>query len=366
MLTESDIRDLLSYEASAPVLSIYLNAEPEEGGAEAAKLRLRNMLKEVDLPEDVEAVLRYFDHEHDWSGRSVVVFSCAPERYWQVYSLAVPIRSRVRVSSQPYVKPLADLLDYYGGYGVVLIDKQGARLFSFHLGELREQDGFLGKEVRHTKRGGGSQAPGRRGGTAGQTNYVEEISDRNMRDVVEYATQFFKDNHVRRVLIGGTEDNIAQFRTHLPKSWQSLVVGAFPMSMVASHHEVFQRAMEVGREAEQRREADLVSAVVTAAAKGRGGVLQLEDTLRAVHEGRVQTLLIQDGFRAPGCRCQSCGYVSGRRYDFCPFCGGSCEEIPDAVDLAVRQVMQAGGEVEVLHGSPAFSGFSTIGALVRY
>lgn len=366
MLTDSDLRELLSFEPGAPVLSVYLNTEPEEGTTDAARLRLRTMLKEVDQPADVESVLRYFEHNHDWSGRSVAVFSCAAKNFFRAYSLAAPIRGRVRVGDRPYVKPLADLLDSYGGYGVVLVDKQGARLFSFHLGELREQDGVMGEAVRHTKRGGGSQAPGRKGGVAGQTNYVEEVADRNMREIVEYATRFFKENNVRRVLIGGTEDNISLFRNQLPKSWQSLVVGTFPISMVASSSEVLEKALEIGQQAERRREADLVETLLTAAAKGRGGVVELDETLNAVREGRVQTLVIREGFRAPGCRCSSCGYFSSIQQETCSFCGGACESIPDAVELAVREVMQAGGEVEVLHDDPTFQGFHKIGALLRY
>ena len=81
MLTDSDLRELLSFEPGAPVLSVYLNTEPEEGTTDAARLRLRTMLKEVDQPADVESVLRYFEHNHDWSGRSVAVFSCAAKNH---------------------------------------------------------------------------------------------------------------------------------------------------------------------------------------------------------------------------------------------------------------------------------------------
>jgi peptide chain release factor subunit 1 len=366
MLTDRDLRELLSFQAQAPVLSIYLNLDPSEGSAEAHKLRLRSMLKEVDLPEDEAALLRYFDHEHDWSGRSVAVFSCQPEGFLRVYTLAVPVRSRIRTSSRPYVKPLADLLDSYGGYGVVLVDKQGARLFSFHLGELTEQEGLLGEAVRHTKRGGGSASPGRKGGVAGQTNYVDEITDRNIRDAVEFSTRFFSEHNVRRILIGGTDDNVALFRSQLPKAWQSLVVGVFPMSMTASHREVLERAMEVAQKADLQREYKVIETVVTGAAKGRGGVLHLEDTLNAVHDGRVQMLVIQDGFRAPGCRCSSCGHLSARHMETCPFCGSACEEIEDAVELAVRRVLQAGGEVEFIHRDYMQSDFNGIGALLRY
>lgn len=366
MLTDSDLRELLSYQAQSPVLSVYLNTDPAEGNADAHKLRLRSMLKDIEMPEDTSAVLRYFDHEHQWSGRSVAVFSCASESFFRAFPLAVPIRSRVRLMDRPYVKPLADLLDAYGGYGVVLVDKQGARLFYFHLGDLKEQEGIMGESVRHTKRGGGSQSPGRRGGVAGQTDYEDEVADRNMKEMVDFATHFFTENNVRRILIGGTDENAAMFRSQMPKAWQSLVVGSFPISMTASKNEVLERAMEKGGEAERRREAHLVNTLVTNAAKGRGGVVQLNDTLQAIREGRVQTLVIQDGFRAPGCQCNSCGYLSAEHFETCPFCGGKCREIPDAVELAVRQVMQAGGDVEVLHDNPSPLEFEKIGALLRY
>lgn len=366
MLTENDLRELLDYQASAPVLSIYLNIQPAEGSLDTYKLRLRSMLKEVDLPDDLLRVERFIEHEFDWSGRSVAIFSCAADDFFRAYPLAVPVRSRVRVSDRPHVKPLADLLDFYGGYGVVLVDKQGARLFSFHLGELREQEGVMGETVRHTKRGGGSQAPGRRGGTAGQTNYAEEVAERNIKDAVDFAAHFFSENNVRRILLGGTEDNVALFRSHLPKAWQSLVVGTFPMSMTASHSEVLERAMQIGQEAERRREAKLVDTAITGAAKGRGGVVQLEETLSAVHQGRVLTLLVSEGFRAPGRRCQSCGFVTSKKLQACPFCGGKFEPITDAVELVVRKVMQSGGDVEVLHDKRALQEHGHIGALLRY
>ena len=366
MLTDRDLQELLNYQGKSPVLSVYLNTDPTEGNADAYKLRLRSMLKEVDLPGDVSAVAQYVDHEHNWSGNSVAIFSSEPEGYFKAFPLAVPLRSRVRVGDRPNVKPLADLLDSYGGYGVAVVDKIGARLFYFHLGELREQEGVMGEIVRHTKRGGGSQAAGRRGGTAGQTDYVEEVADRNIKDVVDVATRFFTENNVRRIVIGGTDENIALFRSHLPKSWQSLVIGTFAINMTASHVEVLERAMQIGKEAEDRREAHLVNTIVTNAAKGRGGSIGLEDTLSAIREGRVQSLVISDGYRAPGFRCKSCGHISSLPMGNCPFCDGETEKIPDAVEVAVRQVMRSGGEVEVLHSNQTGKGFGQIGALLRY
>lgn len=366
MLTDSNLDELLDYQSESPVLSVYLDTDPAEGNVEIHKLRLRSMLKDVDLPDDVVVITRYFDLEHDWSGRSVAVFSCVPDEFLRSYTLAVPVRSRVRVSDRPHVKPLADILDSYGGYGVALVDKQDVRMFYFHLGELREEEGLSGESVRRMKHGVGSQAAGRMGGVIGQADDADELTERNIKDAVDFAIQFFTENNVRRILIGGTDDNVALFRSQLPKTWQSLVVGTFPISMHASHTEVLEKTMQVGEEAEYRLEEKLANTVVTNAAKEKGGVLGLDDTLKAVHDGRVQILLIRDGFRSPGCRCNGCGYLSGQRMEACPYCGGECEEISDAVELAVRKVMQMGGEVEVLHSDQVVGQFDQIGALLRY
>jgi peptide subunit release factor 1 (eRF1) len=105
---------------------------------------------------------------------------------------------------------------------------------------------------------------------------------------------------------------------------------------------------------------------MTNAAKGRSGVVGLEGTLNAVHQGRVQTLVIQEGLRLPGSRCEGCSFVTSQKLESCPFCGGHFKSIPDSVELAVRNVMQSGGEVEVLHDPSPLEEHESIGALLRY
>ncbi len=126
------------------------------------------------------------------------------------------------------------------------------------------------------------------------------------------------------------------------------------------------RAMEIGKAAEQNHEARLVDVVITSAAKRRGGVVQLDDTLKAVHDGRVQTLVLREGYRAPGYQCSGCGYLTAHAHASCPFCGSPFKQIPDAVEMAVRNVMQHGGEVEVLQNAKAGEKLGHIGALLRY
>jgi peptide chain release factor subunit 1 len=365
MLSENDLRELLDFNTTDPVLSIYLNTDPSEGNADTHKLRLRSMIKELNLTKDVEEIERYFNIEYNWAGRGVAIFSCNANNFFRVYPLAVPVRNLIHISDRPSVKPLAALMDNYGGYGVVLVDKQGARLFFFHMGELREQEGVLGEIVKRTKHGsGGSAVPGRRGESAA-SRAVEEIVERNMKDSVDFAIHFFESNHVRRILVGGTDENVKLFCSLLPKAWQSLVMGTFPMSMTATHGDVRNRALEIGIQVEHEREKRLVERLVTQAAKNSGAVAGLEKTLAAVNEGRVQILVLSEGFRKNAFRCKSTGWLTTHPEDTCTG-EEDVEKVYDVVDLVVNQVMRSGGEVEVIMATEEMDKAGSIGAILRY
>lgn len=364
MLSENDLRELLSFNTTDPVLSVYLNTDPSVGNADTHTRQLKSMIKEINLTQDVQAMEKFFVQEYNWAGRGVAVFSCAPQNYFRAYPLAVPVRNLVHIGDRPSVKPLATLLDNYGGYGVVLVDKQGARLFSFHMGELREQEGVLGEMVKRAKHGGGASQPGRRGSGL-QSHAVDAVIDRNMKDSAEFAVRFFEDNHVRRVLVGGTDENVKLFSSLLPKAWQSLVMGTFPMSMTASHPEVRSRAMELGMQAEAEREKRLVERLITASAKKSGAVVGLEDTLEMVNQGRVQTLVVSEGFRKNAFRCKSTGWLTTKPEEACSG-ENDVEKVYDVVDLVVNQVMRSGGDVDVIMNTEELDKTGSIGAILRY
>ncbi|NTU75526.1 MAG: hypothetical protein HGA53_01840 [Anaerolineaceae bacterium] len=366
MLTEINLREMLAFTAAEPVLSVYLNTEPTSGTAETHKLKLRTLLKDTALPEDVNAIERYLDHEYNWSGRGVAIFSCVPKGFFRAYPVAIPVLDMVHVGERPSLKPLAEIFDNYGGYGVVLLDKQGARLFFFHLGELREQEGYIGDPVKHTKQGGSSSVHGQRGGTAGQTHYADELVDRNMKEIAARSSHFFEENHIRRILIGGSDDNVAQFRSMLAKNWQSLVVGTFRMNMNASQAEVLAEAMQIGLHAEQQKESRLIDELITTARKDGLAVLGLEDTLKAVNEKRVSLLMVANGYRKAGYACKACHALTLDAASTCAICGGEVQPAADVVDAAVNVVLRSNGDVEVASESPALESAGRILARLRY
>ncbi len=366
MFMHSDLQDLVTFISPTPVLSVYCNTEPGQKKSETFKLQLRSILKKIDLTKDVEEVERFFSHEYDWEGKSVAVFSSFPQQFFRVYSLAIPIGTKVIISDRPAVRILANLLEHYSNYGILLVDKQHARLIHFHMGEVLTEEEFIGQEVKHTKRGGASAVTGMRGGTAGQKESDAEIVNKNLKAAADMAAAFFERQHVRRILLGGTNEVVAQFRTLLPKAMQSLVLQTFPIEMTASTPVLVEKALAVIKGAEEKQNDLLVKILIDATSKGQGAVLGMNDTLMAVSENKVRTLILTDDLHLSGQHCKSCGFMSTKPGEHCPNCNKRLISESDIIELAISQVLLKGGTIQFAAANTALEKAGSIGALLRY
>jgi peptide chain release factor subunit 1 len=361
MFTTDDLQELVEFRSTgAPVLSVYLNVDPTQHTTEEYRLILRGLLKEAGdraASEDIAEVEKHFDFEYDWQGKGVVVFSCQGEGFWRAYSLAVPVPSRVYVGSRPNIRPLTEVLDDYSRYGVVLVDREGARLFLFEQGELQETAGTMGELPKRHKKGGRAAQKYQR--------WADEHAQHNLREAAELTAKFFTGGRCNRLILGGTEDNVTQFETMLPKSFQNIIVGSFAIDTGASESDVLDRSLEVIRQVEREREKPLVEHLIAAWKRGQA-VVGLSDTVAAVQEQRVQTLFAIKGYGEAGYRCESCRYLTLQERTACPLCGEEMKRTDDIVDHAVHRAMEQGVEVEVIRDSEDLEKAGKIGAILRY
>jgi peptide subunit release factor 1 (eRF1) len=362
MVTDKDLQALVEFISDDPlVVSLYLNVDPTQTTKEEIRLTLRGLLKQAGekaSSKDIQAIERFFDMEYSSGARGLILFSCQAQGLWKVFPLAVPVENRVVTARRPFLTPLQDALNAYARYGVVLADKEGARLFLFHLGELQEAEGILGEELKKHRQGGRSASKWQR--KAGETALA------NLRDVVEMTRAFCEEKHCQRLILAGNAENVALFRGMLPKYLQERVVGEMALDMYAGEVEVGDKTLALIRKTLRDEEDALVEQMVTAAAKGEAGALGLADTLDALQQEKVHILLVSEGYEAAGARCTHCGYLSSETAPACRYCRAPMRPYDHLVDAAVRQAIGRGVSVRVVVGNPALQKAGQIGALLRY
>ena len=371
MFTKQDIKELAAYHSeTTPVLSVYLNVDITQLTQEQYRLTLKGLLKSVAeqaARQDVEAVERYIELEYDGQGKGLAIF--AGQDFWRAYPLDLPVGDSAHIGPQPYIKPLADYFDAYDRYGVVLVDREGARLFMFNQGTLQDAAGMLGQELKdHTHgaagRGGRSGSGSGQGRAAPLDGHIDQVAMHNLRDITDMTQQFYKAGQCERIILGGTEENRARFLSMLPKPLQSKVIGQVSIDMYASASEVLDRTTGVIQRSVDERKADLVKNVISASFSERGS-MGLAATLVAVQEQRVQTLVVSEGYGAPGSVCTHCGYLTLRKTERCPGCQGEARIVPDIVEHLVRRAIAMDVEV-VFVESEELDQAGSIGALWRF
>ncbi len=363
MIDAKELRQLASFKSTeTPVLSLYLDTDLTQQSKEKCKLVLRDLLGEVKdsaLKQDVARVTRFFDLEYDWQAKGVALFSSVAQQLWRVYPLALPIENKVHIGESLYLRPLAQLFDEHERYGVVLVDRESARLFLIQLGQIEEKSELIGEELKRHRQGGFAAARYQR--------HVDKQAEQNLKLVAEATINFCREHHCERLILGGSDETLPQFKEMLPKALQNQVIGTFSIDTAAPANEVMKHSAKLIQAEERRLEHKLVEEMITAAAKGEGAVTGIADTFYVVHEGRAHILVVEDDFEADGYLCRGCGYISAEPITKCPFCGGNeLQLIHGAVDRVVHRVIEAGGKIQTVKNNDALAKAGHIGAILRY
>ncbi|MBI4789407.1 MAG: hypothetical protein HY782_20450 [Chloroflexi bacterium] len=364
MFTRQDLQDLVNSDTQGhPVLSLYLTTDLTQHLKEERRLALKKLLDPLgeDAQPDVERAQKFFDHEFDWQAQGIALFSSAGAGFWRVIRLAVPILDFATIEPRPNVGLLADALDEHACYVVALVDRDHARFFAMQMGEITEFSPELPPTPGRQKQGGPSAARFQR--------HADALALQNLKQAARLAHGFFNSRECSRLLLAGTEDVLVQFRGLLTKTWQKRIVGEFAMDMHAPANTVLAKAQELVAHFERDQEAAQVEELTTAARKKRAtATLGLADTLNALLEGKVMTLVAAANYSAEGYVCDNCGFLAAQKVDRCPLCGANMRAVDHMVELAIHKALRLGSRVEIVHDPAAakLKALGAIGAMLRF
>lgn len=372
-ITEDDIRSLASFKGEdAPVTSVYLDVD---GGrhvrfqdvVRSAEAMLREALQKHQHPSVAADVARVQDLVRGGLDRSktrgLAVFSCSAHDFWHVVELPVSVRDQVVVNHSPSVRQLETVVDEYERFGLLLADKQRARMFIYELGEVVESTELLDMLPRREDEGHSSDRVSRRDHSQDRTSVLVH---QHLRNAADAAFRMFQDRGFERLIIGGPEEIAKELRSLLhPYLQERVEAECRNISVTASVDEIRAAAHAVEADIERRKEAELVARLRDAVGAGRRGVAGLESTLQALVEKRVDTLLVSHGYTHPGWRCRSCGHICkvGR---ICPVCQTEMHAVDDVVEEMVEAALAQSCDVEICVGNADLDVLGSVGALLRY
>jgi len=297
---DEQLERLLAFEPTVlPVLSLYLNTQPDQHGRDPdVKAYLQREFKSLartwpaSSPErqsfdrDVERILTYVEEKVEPAANGVAIFACSGANdFFEAIQLTTPIEAtRVYAYNQPHLYQLARLHDEYPRYAVLVTDANSARIYVFGLGQTIEADEVKGKKVHRVKVGGWSQARYQR--------RVNNAHQQHAKEVIERLEQVVREDRIQHVILAGDSAMIPVLQEALPKQLAELVVDVMKLDVNAPDQEIFTATLEAMREQSSKTDAEQVNRLLQEFRAHGLAIVGPHETLEALANGQVDELLI--------------------------------------------------------------------------
>jgi len=373
MISRAAVDSLLERPPSpgSPVLSVYLDVDQSRAAnlnrefEAALKARLHAIEHQLARAErdafraDAARVWRFVSQYHP-RGKTLILFADDSADLFWTGELGVPLATDVRWDANPWVRPLVEALDEHERYGVVLADKERARIFTIFLGEIEEErEALAAAEVRHKKASGTDH-------WRSQMHFQRQDDMHvrwHLRQVAELMEEVARAYAFDRLVLAGPVEATSELADLLPPRLGERVVGTLRLPMDAPADEVLRQTLEVAARAEREAEKATVAQLFEQRAVG------LDAALAALQEGRLRTLVYADRFASRGSECPRCHALFGPGAGAdCAYCGERLLPVPDLVTRAIERARESGGSVEKVQGEAAVRLLDAggIGAIPRF
>jgi peptide chain release factor subunit 1 len=369
-LAQADVGD-------AKVLSLFLNLDPREFATPPARsTEVRSLLDRAGRLVQKEA--EHLDHEQKESLRTdlervqselgngagtkgahgLAIFSCSAAGLFEVLRLSEPVDHEPVISDGPYLAPLSGIGD--GGlWCVVLVNRRTARLFCGSSDALDEV-ALVDDQTRNKHdQGGWSQA-----------NYQRSV-DKDVQDhlkhVAEVVFLHMKAKLPDGVLVGGPQETLNDFEGTLHPYLRDRLAGRIDIDVEnSSSEDVRKTAGAKITAAAREREDKALGRLAELFGSNARAASGLNDVLGAVHEQRVEVLLVDRGFTAPGGCCPQCGFLGGEEVRTCPADGTPVEPRENIVEAAIERAITQSADVHVLRDRPELASHGHVAAILRF
>ena len=282
----------------APVVSLYLNLEPDQHGrdnfevfcrkafADQLKVYNERSPQRANLEGDFERIRTYLANDINRSANGVAIFSSAGAGdFFEAVQLDVPIDDHwLFIGSVPHVYPLMRLIDQYPRYASVVLDTNQARIFVFGLGTVEQRQEVKGVKTRRSSMGGWSQARYQR--------RAENFHLHHVKEVVDTLDRVVRTDNIQYLVVVGDDVVVPMVKEALPQHLAEKVVDVLRLDRHAGEDEIVEATLDALRQKDAETDKERVEQLIDAWQGGGLGAVGPEATMRALQLGQVDELLI--------------------------------------------------------------------------
>lgn len=320
----------------------------------------RSQKKEVS--ETLEKVKAYINDKFRADSTSTIVIFSSGDGLWEEFRIPIIMRSKIIVDPKPYTQNIRSLINNSKRYGVLLLNREKAQIYSIYLGEVNQYLAAFISDVP-SKVNFRSQAAFREKKILGR---LEEKLNHFFKQVNDKAMELFKEKKFDYLILAGRREIIPKFTNYLHSYLQSKCIGSIDAEPDSNISLIEEKAKEVIDRFEIKSKNDLVDRLLDEYNPNRIGVLGIDAVVKYLLIEQIKTLIYDRQFTHKGYLCSKCHYITIEQKDRCPYCNGDLTFYSDIVDEIVEGALNQGDEIVDIEGNKRLTEAGSIGAVLRY
>ena len=373
-----EVRRLIAHRGRHPVISLYLDLDPERFATPPARAsQIRSLVdtaakqiesqdgldheQTIGLREDLRRIDSFLSSpEAPFKGaRAIAVFSSSGEDLFESVKLARPVPAQVVIEPTPYVAPMITAVERRR-WLIALVNRRSARVLAGSPDRLDERARVDDDVPGRHDQGGWSQANYERS--------IEHDVDEHLKRIAEVINRRWLQERSDRVAIGGPQETVPRFEELLGEDVRGhLARGRVEVDISSATEAQIREAVEkLVAEDEKRGERELLDRLEDALGAGGRAAGGPERTVEALNQRRASVLLLEPGFDGHGKCCPSCGILLLEGDDRCPADGSELHEVEHLREAVVEAAVERDADVVVVRSYPDLGPHRGIAALLRF
>jgi len=375
----ASLREILNYEPSGElVVSTYLlvdglratkkdylttlnsmitsNREELESNPNLEKAQKKKLL---NVMEDIKKYVN--DSFRPYSTKTLLIYASG-SGLWEMFRLPLIMKSKIIIDPKPHTQSIRTVLQNYKRYGVLLVDREKAQIYSIYLGEIREYLAAFISDVP-PKVNLRRQAVLREKKLLGR---MEEKLHHFFKLVNDRTFELFREGKFDYLILAGRKEILPKFTNYLHGYLQSRYIGSIEAEPDSSKSLIQKKAQKIIDKFEDESKNDLVDKLLDEYNPNGLGVVGMEAVIGTLLIEQIKTLIYDRQFTKEGYICSGCRYLTISNKASCPYCGGKLAFYNDIVDEVVEDALSQDCEIVDIEGNERLRRAGNIGAVLRY
>lgn len=276
----------------------------------------------------------------------------------EVAPLDIPVNDLLHSGGAPYIRPMAEFVDEYENFVVVMADNTDAHIFVVTAAVAEREASVDGDIKNHVRKGGWSQKRYQRRRENQLLHYAKEINDK--------LESLHREHEFHRILLVGSDETLNEIQRELSPAIASKVAGIKVLDLGRSDDELWREIYALHFAGEREAERDLLARIREEYCTSGLAVVGVGDVLQAAREGRVDTVLATRDVHIEAVKCGVCGVPTTAGATVCPACGAA-ELFPvDMLNALTTLVYNTGATIDFADPLEELTKLGHVAALTRY